>query len=158
MRLFCAVILAMLVNITGCNGGCDNDNDCKGDRVCEDGECVDPSGDGSYYPGDPSGGGTGGTAGSNLGVYCCALHELCTKYPSTGSGMFYFDVPCDSNERQMASGGNEDLCKTVIEDRYLNIDECQNQMYVPPAGTGGSTISETCREVYSEADALADCS
>ena len=40
-------------------GSCGNDDDCKGDRVCEDGECVDP---GTASSGD--GGGTGSGTGS----------------------------------------------------------------------------------------------
>lgn len=70
------VLLAMLVCAAclggGSNGssdgatfeGCGSDADCKGDRICVEGQCVDPSGGGgSAAMSVDAGGGTGGTGG-----------------------------------------------------------------------------------------------
>lgn len=41
--LVAAVLFVLAAASAGCKGGgCSNDNDCKGDRVCSDGECVEP--------------------------------------------------------------------------------------------------------------------
>ncbi len=53
---------ALAAILVGCGepaseGGCENDADCKGSRVCEQGECVDPGGAGASsgsMPGDCS--------------------------------------------------------------------------------------------------------
>jgi len=76
---------ALFVACGGDDGGCGSDNDCKGDRICVDSECVDPNeerasgdlsetnesdeGSGSSQSGDSSGSGeeagTGGSEGDN---------------------------------------------------------------------------------------------
>lgn len=45
----------------GDDNECSSDTDCKGERVCTSGECVDPNGSGSNNPNrDGNGGGSGG--------------------------------------------------------------------------------------------------
>jgi hypothetical protein len=39
----CAAVIAGALLVAGCKGGnCENDNDCKGNRVCQGGECAEP--------------------------------------------------------------------------------------------------------------------
>lgn len=78
--------LLLLLTMTACGdddssaaeaaGGCTTDIECKGDRVCEQGECVDPHGGGdsgasasggsnAQDGGAATGGGTGGTGGKS---------------------------------------------------------------------------------------------
>ena len=38
------------------SAGCDNDMDCKGDRICVDAECVDPGGSVAAAPGSSTSG------------------------------------------------------------------------------------------------------
>ena len=77
---------ALALCFLGCSSsedeGCSSDSDCKGDRVCESGKCVSPSGGGG------SGGAvaTGGAAGcaseckSPAGT-CCAGKGVCAAVP-----------------------------------------------------------------------------
>lgn len=65
--LGCALVSAFAACETEDGGGCDSDSDCKGDRVCDDGECVSDSGSGA------AGGGTGGSGGA---YDCSACDEI----------------------------------------------------------------------------------
>ena len=90
--------LAMLfVGGVGCSdspgdaqSGCETDTDCKGDRVCSRGQCVDPSSSGGTGAGGTGVGGSGGagaasggSAGTGGGVAClpegspCAMNDDC---------------------------------------------------------------------------------
>ena len=61
----CAV-LASSCSDERSSGGCEEDTDCKGDRVCEDGDCVEPgsvSGDDGPFAGSSGSSSEGSTSG-----------------------------------------------------------------------------------------------
>ncbi len=84
---------ALAIGFTACGGGeednnsssssCAADTDCKGDRVCTAGACVDPSGGGGSDMGGGGGGGGGNTdmggGGGGGGGTDATCAQLCTK-------------------------------------------------------------------------------
>ena len=58
------LLVAVWLSLLSCSSdeGCTKDTDCKGERVCDRGQCVMPQGSG----GGPTGG-VGGTGGSGSG-------------------------------------------------------------------------------------------
>lgn len=70
---------ALLFTLPACSGEseedgatCASDNECKGDRICQQGACVDPSGGGGGTGGgsDMGGGGGGGTTTLDCSTEC----------------------------------------------------------------------------------------
>lgn len=70
------VTSALSFGVVACGGGedennssgsCANDNDCKGDRICAAGECVDPSGSGGGTGNSSNGGGETGNSSNGGG-------------------------------------------------------------------------------------------
>jgi hypothetical protein len=62
---------------------CDKDADCKGDRICSDGECVDPEPDSK--PGASSSGGSGGSGMClDAGEVCSVNGDCCSFLEGDG--------------------------------------------------------------------------
>ena len=82
-----AVSLSFAAGLGACgddmraSGGCEADDECKGDRVCEDGECVDP---GSGQSGSLGTGGATSGPSSGSGVSGEAIAATCNKLQSLG--------------------------------------------------------------------------
>src|SRR5262245_53137363 len=104
----------------GSGEGCITDVECKGDRVCEGGVCVDPSGGGGDSgsgagagmsgSGGMSGGGTGGTSGS------------AGKKPGSGGGVI------DDPELEKACGFNCDARHAAACSMNIgSLDQCLAQ-------------------------------
>lgn len=144
MQRLAVVGLSALCALVGCSpgggggqashGGCGDDNDCKGDRVCDDGMCVDPGGGGGGGgdgDGDTSGGdGDGdasGSGGSGDVIDDPALEAACTR---------------DCEARHAAG------CEMNIG----SLDQCRGQCLVVDEIQGGYCLDER-REQY---DCLAD--
>jgi hypothetical protein len=91
---------ALALCFLGCSSseedGCSSDTDCKGDRVCESGKCVSPSGGGGSGAGGSGGGGGGGGSGGAVATggaagcpsecktsagTCCAGSGVCAAVP-----------------------------------------------------------------------------
>jgi hypothetical protein len=70
----------------GSDGGasCGSDDDCKGDRICEDGTCVDPTGSSSGEGG--SGAGPAGGAGGATAPSECLTEVKCANQLDCPSG------------------------------------------------------------------------
>jgi hypothetical protein len=68
----------VLLNLTASAlaGECKSDIDCKGDRVCEGGECRSPGG----------GGGKGGGGETDLPHFCCTDRGRLGPYPNPQGG------------------------------------------------------------------------
>jgi hypothetical protein len=94
MRTFMAILAVFTVLTLGCGdddsgsdeGPCTMDSQCKGDRICIGGECVDPDSVGGMDggPGGTGGTGTGGTGGTGLATCpngTCDSGETCTNCP-----------------------------------------------------------------------------
>ncbi len=64
--VFCGAAAALAASsLSGCGGGgCKNDNDCKADRVCQNGECAEPAPKASGDVKPAVSGGTPATSGS----------------------------------------------------------------------------------------------
>lgn len=65
------------------SGGCTKDTDCKGNRVCSSGQCVDKGSGGGGGSTDPGGGGSGGAAtcdgqGDCQACFDCAAESNCS--------------------------------------------------------------------------------
>ncbi len=100
---FAALLHGFLVACSGDDEGCTSDNDCKGDRICEQGECKSPqsntggstsggTGGGTGATGGvPDGGSTGGTAG------CPAQCQTSSGTCCLGPGVCNVVVPCAGN-------------------------------------------------------------
>ncbi|MEZ4221323.1 MAG: hypothetical protein R3B13_10400 [Polyangiaceae bacterium] len=67
------LLAALLASCSADEEGCKTDNDCKGDRVCNAGNCVDPSSGGNSSGGNSSGGNSSGgtSSGGTAGVAGC---------------------------------------------------------------------------------------
>ena len=62
----CAVLASSCSDERSSGGGCEEDTDCKGDRICEDGDCVEPgsgSDDDGPFPGSSGSSSEGTTSG-----------------------------------------------------------------------------------------------
>ena len=99
-RLLHISIAAGALILGGCldefDSGCDSDNDCKGDRICQYGECVDASVGGS--------GGSGGFVASPL--TCGAIDIPCncgTLGPNIGEGSVASTSKCASGQHEFQS-------------------------------------------------------
>lgn len=113
--------------------GCDNDFDCKGDRICEGGTCVDPSpagnggssggangssaGDGGVAPGDGGAGGNGTEQPTSVDEVVCGeavcdtTSESCCHAPPLLPGStptYSCESQCSLNQITMACDGDAD--------------------------------------------------
>jgi hypothetical protein len=150
--------ICMVMLLTACSGddsgeGCTIDNDCKGDRVCDQGQCVAPSNaptdGGTTQPSDGSSGtsgasGAAGAGGSSGGSTSTATCEECTQAALDMGGTCEPEVDACGNNPTCAGlaicvsqtcGGAADLaacltaqCPNVVTqaavDGLAAIDDC----------------------------------
>lgn len=91
---FSVVLLIVVLNINQAHGQCSRDVDCKGDRICDSGQCHSPGSNGGFNSGsrNPNGGFSGGSGGfrnSNGGSGGTKI-----VYARRGEGTkIYFQIP-----------------------------------------------------------------
>jgi hypothetical protein len=89
MRTILGLVLATLVlSALGCTGdgdddSCGSDDNCKGDRICVDGECVDPEGSGGTTGESGAGGSAGESGEGGSGASRVILVRLDDEPPGT---------------------------------------------------------------------------
>jgi hypothetical protein len=124
---FAGALCAFGLAVVACGGGssedseddgnsdeCSSDSDCKGDRVCSDGDCVDPpspnggNGAGGSGAGTPNGGNGGNGAGGNGG-----------------------------------GGGSPPVCADA-GDSCVNVECCDDAICVDYGGTLGTACGDPC--------------
>jgi hypothetical protein len=80
-------VLLLLFGFAACEtteegGSCGGDGDCKGDRICEDGECVSPGGSSTNQGGNGTGAAGGSAVVQPYGkcvASCTSSAECCSK-------------------------------------------------------------------------------
>ncbi len=109
------------------NDGCSDDNDCKGDRVCDDGECVDP---------DEASSSRCDAVGDACGPDSCCGDAVCVQY-SGDQSFTVCEAPCVDGS-QCPSG-----CCLPVGDG--SVSTCSPAEYCGagggppgPSGSGGS--------------------
>ena len=124
--------------VAGCgsddsSSGCANDNECKGNRVCSGGQCVDPGAGGS----GGSGGTSGGSCPSADGTWTVASH---CESSLVGTTITISQNGCSFTDQDFGFTGT------------IGADGSFTSTGTPPGGdmltcTGtvsGSTMSQTC--------------
>lgn len=116
MRRFIALSGLVLVScalfVSACGrfgvGGCQNDNDCKGDRVCKSGECVDPGG-GIHPPADVSG---HAVAGAAPAVPALAPRRIGAGSAPDGTWTASFKLEYENTSNGLSYVAAEDACSS----------------------------------------------
>ncbi len=121
---------------SGSSDSCSSDNDCKGDRICEDRECVSPGGGdngggdngggggGADTNNDNGGGGGGGGGADEYVAYCCV------------NGSFYGCDSAGDAEACVFEEGGEEQC---TRDASFDASYCDDD---GGGGGGGDTNND----------------
>jgi hypothetical protein len=118
------------------DGGCEADDECKGDRICEDGECVDR---GSLQGGSFSGGGgSAASNGSGSGSSGEAIAATCNKLQSIGC-----PVPSFSSYEACAAAFEQALATCGTNADLTSYMSCV-QMYASCDPMTGEVIAYEC--------------
>lgn len=104
---FAALLHGSSLACSGDDEGCTTDTDCKGDRICEQGECKNPQSGTGGGAGSSASGGTGGGTGATGGVPdggstggvagCPAQCQTSSGTCCLGPGVCNVVVPCVGN-------------------------------------------------------------
>lgn len=97
-----AALAAIGMTSSGCSSdqeGCQSDNDCKGDRLCEQGECRSPASSGGTSSGGTGGTGAAATGGQSTGGVAGCPSECKTPAGTCclGPNVCNIVVPCAGN-------------------------------------------------------------
>lgn len=164
------VALMLLFGLAGClpqsgdgdGGGCGSDQDCKGDRICEDGACVDPDenggdGDAGTTNGGDDGTTTGGDDSGTTTEYYCCLNGQYYDCPDRDTVESCFnnaepgDCTRDSNNDGACDQDNNDDNNDSDVGMACDFDsDCEYEACIGKFEGGNGYCSKPC-------DSLSDC-